>query len=192
MRYALITLTFLFLSLFFSTGSVLAQYIPGGEEETLPSSTQAAELFAALPEDIKTEILEEVQTTYNDCARNEEYSIFHDCECISVKFLDARVLAGPEVPHNRIYQNIMQECVNDAGVAGFSYDSCASVMKYDRLDDLDKYCSCYANEVAKIYAKNPNTSTAYINDIGVKSYLKCNKEIPLLRSRTRSSPLSPY
>jgi hypothetical protein len=126
-----------------------------------PATAQTAkpDPYADLPE----EYIEEAEKFYNECQTNDNMSRYYNCECLASKFLDKRIMAGPEVLNDIIVQSITHECADAAGAAGQEYQSClenAPMMPANI--PIEEYCTCYANTYAKLYEKyslGPSSNT---------------------------------
>ena len=64
-----------------------------------------------------------------------------DCRCISLKFLDKRVLDGPNTPQHLVVQGIdTKDCKSDAGIAGMMYDMC--IQNFWFISGYEGMCEC--------------------------------------------------
>ncbi|MDB5490182.1 MAG: hypothetical protein JWO78_31 [Micavibrio sp.] len=124
------------------------------------------------PKEIPDVVMEEMKQIENSCTKNYFYSSFHDCKCISVKFLDARLKSDPNMSKDRVFNSIAAQCVDEPGVAGYVYKSCADYMKSIRVD-FDSFCTCSANKVAASYKKNPMMSLRYIESLRRNAFVDC-------------------
>jgi hypothetical protein len=125
------------------------------------------------PADIPDILLAEMADVENNCNANAMYSAFHDCRCIAVKFLDARLKSDPDRSKDIVFNAISNQCPNPPGIAGYIYKSCADVMKNERPKDFDKFCSCSANQVAEAYAKTPMMNVRYIDGLRKNAFISC-------------------
>jgi hypothetical protein len=155
----------------FSGGPLLAPADP----ETLDLQTKDPHSGAGAidPADIPDILMAEMKEVENNCAANTTYSSFHDCRCIAVKFLDARLKSDPERSKDVAFNSISSECPNTPGIAGYVYKGCADVMKNGRPNDFDKFCSCAANQVAEAYTKAPMMSMRYIDNLRKRAFINC-------------------
>lgn len=128
---------------------------------------------AILPEDIPEILLREVQDIERNCNYNTLYAAYHDCRCIAVKFLDARLNSNPDSSRDAVFQKVASQCPNEPGIAGFIYKGCVEVMQYARPEDFDKFCKCSANSVARSYTARPNMNVRYIENLRKKAYISC-------------------
>ena len=125
------------------------------------------------PKDIPEILMREVNEIEKSCNYNTLYAAYHDCRCIAVKFLDARLNSDPDRSRDAIYQKVSSECPNEPGIAGFIYKGCTEVMQYARPKDFDKFCSCSANDVARSYTARPNMNMRYIEGLRKRAYIRC-------------------
>lgn len=126
------------------------------------------------PDEIPEIILKEMQQIEKNCNANVMYAAFHDCRCIAVKFLDARIKSNPETSgSDRVFQSIQNECPDEPGIAGFVYKSCADVMRYARPKDFEKFCKCSANQVARNYSQRPRMNMRYIDNLRKSAFVSC-------------------
>lgn len=132
------------------------------------------ESAAIPPDEIPEIILKEMQQIEKNCNANVMYAAFHDCRCIAVKFLDARIKSDPETSgSDRVFQSIQTECPDEPGIAGFVYKSCADVMRYARPKDFEKFCKCSANQVARNYTQRPRMNMRYIDNLRKSAFVSC-------------------
>lgn len=125
------------------------------------------------PKDIPDVLMDEMKQVETDCHNNYFYSNFHDCRCVAVKFLDARIKSDPDTPRSRIYENVASQCPDPVSIAGYVYTSCASFLKATRPDDYVPICKCTANTVATQYTAHPNMNIRYIERLRKGAYHSC-------------------
>jgi hypothetical protein len=124
------------------------------------------------PKDIPEILLTEMKEIERNCTNNHFYSSFHDCKCITVKFLDARLKSDPDVPKERIFNDVAGQCPDEAGIAGYIYKSCAAYMDTVRKDYVS-FCTCTANDVAKAYTRTPVMNLRYIEMLRRNAFTNC-------------------
>lgn len=125
------------------------------------------------PSQIPDILLKEVEEIQKNCTYNTFYAAFHDCRCVAVKFLDARLNSDPEGSRDAIYQRVANECPNEPGIAGHIFTGCVDVMQYARPKDFDKFCTCAANDVARSYTNQPVMNMRYIEDLRKRAFVRC-------------------
>jgi len=125
------------------------------------------------PKDIPDILMKEVEEIERNCNYNTLYASYHDCRCIAVKFLDARLNSNPEGSRDAIYQRVANECPNEPGIAGYIYKGCVDVMQYARPKDFDTFCTCAANSVARNYTSRPAMNMRYIDNLRKKAFISC-------------------
>lgn len=133
-------------------------------------------VFASLPPDMQEELLAEMDNAHRICAGSVSYRIYHDCDCIAVKFLDRRLMKGPEFGFSNLMYEVSRECVNEVEIAGNEFQRC--LMRMQQYGDKYKekslaMCECVGNEYAKAYAAVPVTSMRYQMNLAVNAQLKC-------------------
>lgn len=118
-------------------------------------------------------VLRDMDQVVKNCRANYIYSRFHDCECIGVKFLDARLANDPTRGRDAIFNSVANECPNELEIAGFIYTSCSDFMRNRRPDSFESFCTCAANAVATRYTRAPRANTRYIENLRKQAYLDC-------------------
>lgn len=150
---------------------------PGSALTSKPADTLLLSTTPAIPamdpKDIPDIVMKEMQEIQKNCERNYFYSSFHDCKCVAVKFLDARMKSDPDVPKERIFTQIAGQCVDEPSIAGYIYKSCADYMQHTRPSDYVSFCRCSANDVAKSYTKAPVMNLRYIEGLRRNAFVKC-------------------
>lgn len=145
----------------------------------------AGESSMISPTDIPAPLLEEMNTIERQCVNNTLYAAYHDCRCIAIKFLDARLKSDPvKNTMDSIFQRVANECPNTPGIAGYIYSSCIDVMQYARPEDYQKFCTCTANQVAENYTARPNMNMRYISQLRSKAFTSCG----IAQNATTNSP----
>ena len=132
------------------------------------------------PDEIPEILLMEMDTIVRNCRANYTYNNFHDCECLGVKFVDARLKSDPEVSKETIFTQIGNECPSEERIAGFVYNGCMAFMESVRPDDFKEYCECTANAMALSYTRRPILNVGYIDNLRRGAYYSCG-----IRARQR-------
>jgi hypothetical protein len=145
---------------------------------TPAAAQEAAEDFSAgfdgiAIEDIPEEYLEEMNQVYLDCANNSVFSTYFDCRCQAMRFLEERIRLGPRIARNAIMTRVNTECVNKAGIAGYSYDVCTEMVILRNYTGYRKMCECFANTVAEEYAARPYLKSRNVISIQRDAYITC-------------------
>lgn len=138
----------------------------------LKLSTKPSGPEAVPPKDIPDVLMAEMKDVESSCEKNYFYSSFHDCKCIAVKFIDARMKSDPSTTKDRVFNSISNECVDEAGVAGYIYRSCGDYMQHKRTDYVD-FCKCTANKVAASFAKTPVMSLRVVESLRRQAFIDC-------------------
>lgn len=106
-------------------------------------------IFKDLPPEIQEDLLEEAETVYKKCqeiaAPGDQLL---DCGCISIKFLDKRILDGPDVPREYLVQSLdTKECKSIENIAARLYSFCTQ--SYYWMSGYEDMCQCAANKGSK-------------------------------------------
>lgn len=162
------------------------RFKPPPDQTAAQKTQKAKEIYENLPEVDKMRLIDETQEVFDYCDRKDLFSSFHDCSCVASNFFEERILAKPDPSLNiiAIADQVSSGCVNVPGVAGYAYDKCYAsytpVMKYGH----EEFCTCYANEYARLYEKDPRAYVPNMAGIGANAIATCDaKGLP--------SPLHP-
>lgn len=163
----IISLVFFGLALLMAAGPAMAQTIPGAQQNATSDpdanvpNLQA--VFDQLPKDMQDELLKEMDQVHLNCSRNELFSAYQDCDCMATKYLDARLLGGPELNMVDLMNDIGKECPNTPAIAGKMFDECNMLPNVYALTDKEReeFCTCFANKVANDYTRRPINSYHY-------------------------------
>lgn len=130
-------------------------------------------LFSELPEDIQVDLATEAEQQYNRCANKGTFSKYYDCKCVAEKYLHARIMQGPEKGRQNLLTEVVLECPYAEGIAGFQYQKCVKRFGMDVVFDLEKFCTCYANSIAKNFAEKPSMHSQYVNFLTNRAMSEC-------------------
>ncbi len=125
------------------------------------------------PAEIPEVLMQELKEVENICTANYMYSSFHDCRCVAVKFLDARIAADPATSRDAIFKQVAAQCVDKVSIIGYIYPSCYDIMKLHYPDTYRSICECTANKVAEDYAANPVVNIRYIEGLRKTAFRQC-------------------
>lgn len=157
-----------------SEQSVIEPVLPPKLEKKAPDLMGTeSEIFKSLSLEIQKEVLDEVQSVFDNCQGNYMYSRLHDCRCVSVFFMDQRLREGPEKHRNFIIDDVAKVCPNTPELAGLVYGRCTANISYQRLKNTDEYCSCVANQAARLYKKRPIPKHSYVAVLSAESHILC-------------------
>lgn len=146
---------------------------PAPVQMTLPGPAPAFDPSAIDLSEVPEIVLRDMDQVVKNCRMNYFYSRFHDCECIGVKFLDARLAGDPSRSRDAIFNSVANQCPNELEIAGFIYTSCVDFMRNRRPDTFESFCTCTANAVATRYTRAPRANMRYIENIRKQAYLDC-------------------
>lgn len=126
-------------------------------------------IFNTLTPDLQDELLDEAQQVYNECSQKMDYRDFHDCRCISSRFLETRLVQGPDRNRYDLLNEIRSQCADAPAIAGTSYDMCMNRLallspqtRHLRDKEIEDHCKCFARTMAKRYTAAPNPDYTYI------------------------------
>lgn len=154
------------------TGNIDKAVPPAQPGDGLKLTTKPSGPPELAPKDIPDVLMKEMQDVQSSCEKNYFYSSFHDCKCISVKFLDARLKSDPNTSKDRVFNSIAGQCVDEPAIAGYIYKSCGDYMQHVRKDYVE-FCKCTANNVAETYHKAPVMSLRYIESLRRNAFIAC-------------------
>ena len=103
------------------------------------------------------------------CNLNAYQNELYDCGCFSAAFLIERERLGPLPGRQRILLDLtgsekIKSCINAPNIAGNFYRQCRSYMaNYNDLNrNVEPYCDCVGNRVARQFGKRPAMSPDYM------------------------------
>ncbi len=117
--------------------------------------------------------IEEGRGIYATCTREQALRETYDCQCVAVNFLIKRVELGPKADRQNLFIDSRKTCVNIAAIAGKYYSRCMEWASGTR-SDYDAYCTCYANEYAKMFSVNPSINRSVREAQRTSAMNKCN------------------
>jgi hypothetical protein len=133
------------------------------------------------------EYLEEMQAQYKECTSDPVFSQFHECRCFAMKYLDTRVTMGPKATLLDIRRQAEKGCTNVPAIAGTYYGKCLS-SNQTQIDNVDEFCTCFANAMARNFSKNPGSSIDHFVGLQNLSNQQCGYvELLLQKQRSRVS-----
>lgn len=135
------------------------------------------EIFQSLSREMQEELLKETEQVSNACLTKTIYRQLHDCNCLAGKFLDERLLRGPEEDQRKILDDLKSTCPNMENTAAFAYNNCIETNKIGRTRDLEGYCKCFANNLAIAYADQPYPHIEYFSQLSIGAYRKCDQYV---------------
>ncbi|MEM7679534.1 MAG: hypothetical protein AAF182_00820 [Pseudomonadota bacterium] len=101
---------------------------------------------------IPPEVLDEAMLYGVACQNDNTLNSYYSCDCLSVKFLDKRLEAGPEPSRKTIADAIQGECKDGTNLAGMQFQYCMTQgIPIPVMGDYEKFCACMGNEYAKLY-----------------------------------------
>lgn len=135
------------------------------------------EIFATLPYEIQTMILDETKTVNSQCHHYDIYSQFHDCECLGSRYFEERVFS-PEESRDTIVGRLSGECTSIPGVAGYGYDQCMSAMRFVLIPNrMEEYCTCFANQLAENYKMSPYPDFGNLRALNSRTNTYCLQRV---------------
>lgn len=153
---------FLALMLIIAAFPVHAQSIPG-----TPAPGQAV---IREPTDAETA---EARVIFENCQTQQVMRENFDCKCVGVNYLQGRILRGPLADKYQLERDSQKGCVDTAQVAGKHFDRCLSWAIGFR-NDYARFCSCYANAIARSMAEKPTLTYASRDNMMTAALSQCN------------------
>ncbi len=152
--------------------------IPGTEGDAMSTSYRDADplknpIFQKLSKDMQEELLGEAGKFRDECALNTTYAQKHNCDCLSLHYINERLKIGPDKSGDMINQDIMLDCVDTASTAGFAYDKCINLYSQMYPDHTKDLCECFARSFAKRYAKKPAANPDYERMLSMQAITEC-------------------
>ncbi len=144
-------------------------------DRSMPDYDYAA-IFAALPEDIQDEILDETQQVHDYCARQGFFSTMYDCECIGARFFEHRLAEGTETAPLQVVNRLARQCPNEPAMAAYGYSRCINQSVYFQ-HIADEVCQCAGNEFAQRFARSPSSSFSYLTNLTVSTTSACHSRL---------------
>jgi len=165
-----------------------------GVTGTDDAGTQKSARFKSLSKDAQEKLLGEVKFFYNHCRRSGTYATYHDCQCLSEKYVDTRLAIDPD-PNANMYtvmhpvsERIKYDCPNKPGIVRYSYNECKTGLLIGK-DTSERFCTCFANKVADLYAANPKLDLAYRADIELRAKRECRSDMSSTQTQvSRETP----
>ncbi len=151
---------------------VIANSASYAEEKTIEEALmEENEKPKTIEEKIREFEMEIVDNFYKTCS-NSNMSRYHDCRCMSIRYLDEYKKSLGKKNHAAIVMDISDECPDKVALAGQSYSMCKSSMA-TLTKNYDEFCSCVANKFADRMAKKLNVSIQYQVNINSEVYKEC-------------------
>jgi hypothetical protein len=152
--------------------------IPGVKDTTSTTTYRDADplknpVFLKLPRNLQDELLAEADKYHNECSLNTTYAQKHDCNCLSIHFMNERLKNGPDKSSDTINADIMEDCVDTASTAGAAYDKCMRLYQEMYPNNTKALCECFARRFALKYAKKPIANSDYEMNLSMQSLTEC-------------------
>lgn len=139
---------------------------------------QAEEIFAKLPYETQSQILDETYDVHRQCNVYQTYAQFHDCDCIGSVYFEERVF-DPESSRDAIVGRVSSACVSLPGAAAFGYDQCVAGMRYVLVPArADDFCKCFALQFGKNYQQSPYPNFDNIRALSKRTNDYCIRSVP--------------
>lgn len=160
-----------------------------GGEKTFYSSRSLLQMVNEIfpkPADAEKTEYDNVPTRYIDeallfrsrCEADPDKILYYNCECLSVKYLDQRILRGDDYDGVNIEADIQAECKDGTRLADTMYNACfAQRVMPAPGQDYEKFCACFGNEYAKSYESVQGVVSANTQiNIRTNSILTCKSK----------------
>lgn len=162
------------------------QPIPGTIDPRLIPTPDAEEKNKrALPfknySDIPDEALADMQDFHKECEAHYDLSAHYDCECLSSRYLEERIKAGPNESRQQLTMKLSGECFNIPGAAGRGFDRCqaSGSLNYNGGMSPTEYCECVGRNYAILVQRTKGgLNRRKINSIMSSALLRCRASTP--------------
>lgn len=106
--------------------------------------------------EIPEEAIVEAEAFQKACVADVNLSTYYECDCWAMRFLEARLVRGPDIQQDIIMMDIGSECPNTAAIAGSAYKNCIAqgIDFFPKKQDPEEYCSCVGNSYAKLFERS--------------------------------------
>lgn len=158
-----------------------------GEEDRKKKDLFFDRIFNTLTPDLQDELLEEAQQVYGECSQKMDYRDFHDCRCIASRFLESRLMQGPDRNRYDILNEIRSQCADAPAIAGTSYEMCMTRLallspqtRHLRDKEIETHCKCFARTMARRYTGAPNPDYTYIAIMRANVMQECRDRPPAI------------
>lgn len=146
--------------------------VPGRDKKSLPYKSF---------EDIPEEVIAEAEAMEVFCEGNSKMATYYECECWAMRFLEQRLVRGPNVAQTEVMLDIQGQCPNTPAIAGSVYQSC--IQQGDDLfpqgQDPEEYCSCVGNSYARLFERAPRRiNSRYAVQLKTIATLSCTRQQP--------------
>lgn len=123
---------------------------------TDPSLKKAEKLPYKSYDEIPEEAIIEALKVADECKADQLLSTYYDCDCRGMRFLEKRLIRGPNASQQAVEMDIGAECPNLPAIAGASYQTCIGrgISYFPARHDPEAYCSCLGNAYAKLYEQS--------------------------------------
>lgn len=160
--------------------------VPGTLDPRLaPIPGANAEDKKALPfknySDIPDEALADMQNFHEECLVHYDLSAHYDCDCLSSRYLEERIKAGPNQSRQQIMLDISGECLDIARAAGRGYERCQSsgALNYNGGMSPEEYCECAGRNYAILLQRSKGALTrTKLNSSMSSALLRCRASTP--------------
>lgn len=107
-------------------------------------------------EDIPEEAIEEAEIFLRQCESDYHRSMHYDCECQAMRFLEQKIIRGPDTNPRTVLLDLYGVCPNKPGAAAYAFDKCMNQSPSFYPDDQDpeSFCECAGNSYARLYARS--------------------------------------
>lgn len=132
--------------------------------------------------DVPDEALADAENFFNFCDSQPRYREHYDCRCMAARYLDERIIAGPDVSRTQIMISLNGECINVPGAAGHAYNFCLKYgqRNYDGSMDPNEYCECVGRNYTIMLqrARGFTMSRKDTSQLMSSAFLRCNSPPP--------------
>ncbi len=135
---------------------------------------QSEDVFANVPD----EYIKEAGDYHQACEKNTMLSMYHDCSCLSLRFLEKRIEFGPEAEYSKIDMSLEGECSDNVEAIGFEYEQCLrapiNLASQAKKDDPIGFCECYARTYIDLVKRyQPSLRSAKLTPLRTRASTTC-------------------
>lgn len=139
----------------------------------------------------------EAAYVYDYCKGRETFAYLHDCRCVAGKVIDARVeqevklletpalvsSMGPRTLDNNEFRtrlisigdDVADQCPSKPGAAAYAFKQCRELYAASMAEGLDEFCTCYADEFAGGYMREPRSYSPHLSKLGSAALEQCQR-----------------
>lgn len=128
--------------------------------------------------DVPDEYIEEAMLYNMACEGDPALHRYYDCQCLMVRYLDARIELGPEATRQSVAREVDGMCKDSTYLAGAQYEYCmGNPMSMGQAPDYKKFCECIGRSVARRYEQiKGRVYSAHQSSMRTAAILECQRK----------------